>query len=79
MKQPLTGTTTVAEVLLQRPVAARILVKHRMHCIGCAIAPFETVAEACEIYGISLQDLLDELNDTTAGQADALRQSDVRQ
>jgi hydroxylamine reductase len=78
MKQPVTGTTTVAEVLLQRPVAAHILVKHRMHCVGCAIAPFETVADACEIYGVSLQDLLDELNDTTAGQGDTLRQSDVR-
>lgn len=77
MNQSVTGITTVAEVLLQRPRAARILVKHRMHCVGCAIAPFETVAEACEIYGVSLQDLLDELNDTTMGQADTLRQSDV--
>jgi hybrid cluster-associated redox disulfide protein len=77
MKQPVTGTATVAEVL-QRPVAARILVKHRMHCVGCAIARFETVAEACENYGVVLQDLLHELNDTTAAQAETLRQSDVR-
>jgi hypothetical protein len=36
-----------------------------MHCVGCAIAPFETLAEACEIYGISLGDLLAELNAAT--------------
>ena len=66
MREPVTATTTVAEALLQRPLAARTLVKHHMHCVGCAIAPFETVAEACEIYGVSLHDLLDELNDTAA-------------
>jgi predicted 3-demethylubiquinone-9 3-methyltransferase (glyoxalase superfamily) len=38
---------------------------HRMHCVGCAIAPFETLEEACDIYGVSLRDLLTELNATT--------------
>jgi len=63
MTQPVTAILTVAEVLLRRPFAARVLVNHRMHCVGCAIAPFETLAEACEIYGVSLSDLLEELND----------------
>jgi hybrid cluster-associated redox disulfide protein len=78
MIESLTSNMTVADVLLKRPLAARILVKHRMHCVGCAIARFETVAEACENYGVVLQDLLHELNDTTAAQAETLRQSDVR-
>jgi hybrid cluster-associated redox disulfide protein len=55
MKEYLTASTTVAEVLLKRPFAARILVNHHMHCVGCAIAPFETLAAACEIYGVSLR------------------------
>ena len=53
MNDILTASTTVAEVLLKRPLAARILVSHRMHCVGCAIAPFETLEEACDIYGVS--------------------------
>jgi len=65
MTESLTASTTVADVLLKRPRAARILVNRRMHCVGCAIAPFETLAEACEIYGISLGDLLAELNAAT--------------
>ena len=77
MSRPILATTTVAEAL-QRPLAARILVQHRMHCVGCAIAAFETVAEACEIYGISLQELLDALNETTVRPAETLRQSGVR-
>ena len=66
MTPPVTATLTVAEVLLRRPFAARVLVNHRMHCVGCAIAPFETLAEACEIYGVSLSDLLEELNQPKA-------------
>jgi hybrid cluster-associated redox disulfide protein len=65
MIESLTASTTVADVLLRRPLAARVLVNHRMHCVGCAIAPFETLEQACEIYGVSLGHLLAELNATT--------------
>jgi len=81
MKDYLTASTTLAEVLLKRPLAARILVNHHMHCVGCAIAPFETLAEACEIYGVSLRGLLAGLNAATmedAG-AEALPKSDDHQ
>jgi len=67
MTDPLTASTTVADVLRKRPLAARVLMNHRMHCLGCEIAPFETLEEACEIYGVSLRDLLAELNSTTDG------------
>lgn len=81
MKEYVTASTTVAEVLLKRPLAARILVNHRMHCVGCAIAPFETLAEACEIYGVSLRDLLAELNATALESAggEILAESDDHQ
>ena len=81
MTDPLTASTTVADVLLKRPLAARILVNHRMHCVGCAIAPFETLEEACEICGVSLRDLLAELNTTTieSPRAEMLAQPDDHQ
>ena len=65
MKEFVTAATTVAEVLLKRPLPARILVNHRVHCVGCPMAPLESVSEACEIYGVSLPDLLAELNPRT--------------
>ena len=71
MTERLTASTTVADALLKRPLAARILVHHHMHCVGCAIAPFETLAEACEIYGVPVQVLLAELNATTTESAGA--------
>lgn len=62
MTGPVSANDTIAAILLKRPEAARVLVRHRMHCVGCAIAPFETLAEACAIYGIALERLLGELD-----------------
>ena len=52
------GSDTVADILARSPHAARLLLDRGMHCVGCAIAPFETIAEACAIYGVSLDRLL---------------------
>jgi len=38
-----------------------VLLDHGMHCVGCAIAPFETLAEICVIYGVSIEQLIAEL------------------
>ena len=55
------GNDSVADILTTSPQAARLLLERRMHCVGCAIAPFETLAEACAIYGVHLDGLLLEL------------------
>ena len=57
---------TVAALLAREPRAARILLSRGMHCVGCAIAPFETIAEICAIYGVSLEQLLVDLRDRCA-------------
>jgi len=51
----------VADILAGSPGAARLLLDRGMHCVGCAIAPFETIAEACTIYGVSIERLLRDL------------------
>ena len=48
---PAKADETVAELLAREPRAVRILLGHGMHCVGCAIARFETLAEVCAIYG----------------------------
>ena len=52
---------TVAALLAREPRAARVLLNHGMHCVGCAIAPFETLADICAIYGVSVEQLIVEL------------------
>jgi hybrid cluster-associated redox disulfide protein len=55
----------VSAVLTRQPRAARVLLNHGMHCIGCAIARFEPLAEACAIYAIPLERLLSDLDAAT--------------
>lgn len=53
---------TVEELIARYPSAARAFVRRRMHCVGCELARFETVAEVCEVYHQPLGALLAELN-----------------
>jgi hybrid cluster-associated redox disulfide protein len=65
MKQPqLEADLTVAEVLTRWPQTISVFVHHRMACVGCAIAPFETLAEVAEIYNLQLNWFLGELAQT---------------
>lgn len=52
---------TVAEVLTRWPETIPTFMRHRMGCVGCAIAPFETLAEVAAIYGLNLEYFLREL------------------
>ena len=62
MKQPqLEPGLTVAEVLARWPQAIPVFLRHRMACVGCAITPFETLAEVATIYKLDLDCFLREL------------------
>jgi hybrid cluster-associated redox disulfide protein len=62
---PISGETIVEEIIDGIPQAAAIFVRHRMHCVGCPIARFETLAEACGIYRLSLDEVLSDLQAAT--------------
>jgi len=53
---------TIAEILKLRPEAGAILMAKGMHCLGCVIAQGETLAQAAEVHGIPVEELLSELN-----------------
>ncbi|HET8524866.1 MAG TPA: DUF1858 domain-containing protein [Thermomicrobiales bacterium] len=44
----------VDDLIEQLPATARTFVEHRMQCVGCPMARFETVAEVCQIYRLPL-------------------------
>ncbi len=45
---------TVDQVLARWPQTLAVFMRHHMACAGCAMAPFETVAEAAAIYHLEL-------------------------
>jgi len=63
----ITEDMTIAQVMQVKPDAVEIFRERGMGCMGCAIASGETIAEAALVHGLSLQELLDELNKGSDG------------
>ena len=52
---------TVAQVLHLWPRTSRVFFRHRMACVGCTMAPFESLPEAAGHYGLPAEDFVDEI------------------
>ncbi len=59
----ITADTLISECLELNPNSAEILLATGMHCIGCAMAHGETIAEAVAVHGEDLDALLAKLNE----------------
>ena len=59
---------TVDEVLRKKPESARVFVKRRMQCVGCYMQRFCTIKDVTEIYQVSLDEFLKDLNDYKKGE-----------
>jgi hybrid cluster-associated redox disulfide protein len=59
------GDLSVDEVMRRWPGAIEIFIRWRMLCVGCSIARFCTIAEACADHHVPLQDFLAELQGQT--------------
>ena len=70
MDHPLTQDLTVEETLQHWPQTAKVFLRRRMACVGCTIAPFETLGEVSKIYDINAEQFLQELQKAAHG-ADA--------
>ncbi|WP_420560341.1 DUF1858 domain-containing protein [Tepidicaulis sp.] len=58
----LTAQSIVGEVMRLHPATLPVFLHRHMHCPGCPMAPFMTLAEAAENYRTDLNALLAELN-----------------
>jgi hybrid cluster-associated redox disulfide protein len=52
------GFTLVDDVMRRRPATIRVFLDFKMNCVGCPIASFHSVEEACEEHGIDIATLL---------------------
>ncbi|MGL6114250.1 MAG: DUF1858 domain-containing protein [Cetobacterium sp.] len=58
----ITKDTLIKDIVDSKVNAIQILMGNGMGCIGCPSSQFETLEQACEIHGLSVEKLLDELN-----------------
>lgn len=54
----LTVDTTMADLIDRWPASRIVLARRGMACVGCTMAPFETIAEVAEAYGFDAADFL---------------------
>lgn len=57
---------TVEQVLERHPSAIRVFLDRRMACVGCTMAPFDTIADCAANYGTSAEGLLADLRSARA-------------
>lgn len=62
MERKITENTTIFDAIQINPNAGEILMNYGMHCLGCALAHGETIAEAADVHGADLEKMLEELN-----------------
>ncbi len=55
----------IGDILEMAPEKVNLLLEAGMHCISCPAALMETLEEACEVHGIDVNELLEELNKET--------------
>lgn len=53
---------TIGELLEKAPEKSEILLEAGMHCLGCPASQAETIAEACDVHGIDVEELIKKLN-----------------
>lgn len=56
---------TIMQVININQDAVKVFSQIGMHCVGCAAARGETVAEAAEVHGLNIDELIKMLNEAS--------------
>jgi len=57
-----TKDSLITDVLQNAPEAAPLFFEIGMHCLGCAMASGESLAEACAVHGVDADEFITRLN-----------------
>ena len=61
MERQITPNLRVADVLARWPAVIPVFIQHHLACVGCAMAPFETLDDAVRNYGLEAEPFLIQL------------------
>ena len=53
----------IGDIITWYPDASLVLMKCGMHCISCGVSQFESLAEACAVHGLYVDDVAKVVND----------------
>jgi hybrid cluster-associated redox disulfide protein len=67
----------IGEVVKNHPETIPVFMQHGLHCLGCAIATFESIEEGATVHGIDIEALVADLN-AVAGRPGSEKDHDRR-
>ncbi|HIR46387.1 DUF1858 domain-containing protein [Anaeromassilibacillus sp. An200] len=62
----ITKDTLIGDILTLDSTTAPYFLEMGMHCLGCPASRGETLEQACMVHGVSVDELLQKLNDHLA-------------
>ena len=57
-----TSDMTVAEILETWPATVKVFQAYKLACVGCVMAPFDTMVDVARIYDMDLSRLMEDLH-----------------
>lgn len=63
MSTKITKDTMICDILEMAPETAPLFREIGMHCLGCAMATEETVAQACNAHGVDADSFIKKANE----------------
>ena len=58
----ITKDTIIGDILDENAKLAPYFLEMGMHCLGCPSARNESIAQACMVHGVDVDELIEELN-----------------
>jgi len=58
----ITADMKIGDVMRKRPDAIGKLLNLGLGCVGCHFAMFETIEQGCEVHGLDIKKVIEELN-----------------
>jgi hybrid cluster-associated redox disulfide protein len=65
-QQVITAEMAIGDVIRKYPDTIHIFLKHRLGCVGCAVAHFENIRRGAMANRVDVDVLMKDLNDTVA-------------
>ena len=62
MADAITKDMPIGDVVKSHPETLEVFSNHGLHCIGCAVAAFESIEEGALVHGIDTDALVKDLN-----------------
>ena len=59
----ITKNMKISDILALNELMAPFLMQNGLSCVTCAASQAEALEEACEVHGINVEDLTEDLND----------------